>query len=745
MIRNPTFRALVGLTCCLALAACAEEPELTDIGDGPVDTVTTALTGQVRTVSGLPVADATVTVGDRTTITDDRGVFELTDLDVNAREIIATAEGYGTGQMPLALEDRRTQQVTIHVLETKTLSIPDGALGGRVMGEDGVNLGFPEGSFVAADGTTVTGSVDVQYTLMNTPGSIVAAPGGMMARIEAGEEAMLESFGMIEVLLSSDGEPVEFEGEAEVDIPLADAEQFEDGEVIGLWSFDEATGAWALEGEGTVDDGLFRAKVSHFSFWNADQVSQTTCVKGKLMDPYGEPLGRVQVTHAGVNYNGSSSTMSSSDGQFCTLARRASTASMATSGRLADGTPFSWVQQTQTSSTPGNCGNISVCTDLGEILVAAADGDLDDDGYSAWEGDCDDNDPTRSPAAPEVCDGIDQNCNGRVDDVFQDADRDGFDICVDCDDTQADVYAGAPDVCDGIDDNNCDGVVDLRESDQDLDGLSRCDGDCQDNDPTTQAACTFFDVEVAQTFACGRMSDGITWCWGDAGPQTTAIAEPFSTIDVGATFACGLDEVGNAQCWGDNTHGQLNVPEVLFSDIVVGGDFACGVQTDGVLLCWGNPADGRTDPVLGVYRDLSAADASACAILGNGALRCWGQGTVSGTLYPSYTFNQVAAGSDHSCAVTDGGQAICWGNNQHGQTTPPVAEFAEVGVGSTHTCGLTTEGKVECWGDNGNGQAEAPRGSFSAISVAGDAACGIRPGGLVECWGSAAHGLLDSP
>lgn len=745
MFLSPSVRALVGLTCCLGLAACVEDPGLTDVGDGPVDTITTAVTGQVRTVAGLPVADATIQVGERTTISDDNGVFTLTDLDGSSREIIATAAGYGTGQMPLALEDGRTQQLTIHMLETKTMSIPDGALGGRIAGADGVRLGFPEGSFVAADGTTVTGAVEVQYTLMNTPGSIVAAPGGMTARIEGGEEAMLESFGMIEVLLSSDGERIEFEGEAEVDIPLADVEQFEDGEVIGLWSFDEDTGAWVLEGEGTVDDGLFRAKVSHFSFWNADQVSQTTCVRGKLMDPYGEPLDRVQVTHAGVNYNGSSSTTASSTGEFCTLTRRASTASISSSGRLSDGTPFSWVQQTPTSNTPASCNQVQACTNLGEIQVATADGDADDDGFSSWAGDCDDNDPTRSPGAVEICDGIDQNCNGRVDDVFQDADFDGFNICVDCDDSDANVYAGAPDVCDGVDDNNCDGVIDTRESDADGDGLSRCDGDCQDNDATTQTACTFFDIDVAADYACARMSDGLTWCWGDEGAPLTAIAEPFSQIGVGSSFACGLNELGRAQCWGDNTYGQLDAPDLVLSDILVGGDFACGVQTSGELACWGNDANGRTNPVLGVYRHLSAGDSSACAVLGNGALRCWGEGTVAGTLYPNYSFNTVAAGSNHSCAVTVDGQAVCWGTNQHGQTTPPVAEYAQVGVGSSHSCGLTTDGKVECWGDNAHGQAVAPRGTFSQIAVAGEAACGIRPGGLVECWGNDAHGHLASP
>ncbi len=51
-------------------------------------------------------------------------------------------------------------------------------------------------------------------------------------------------------------------------------------------------------------------------------------------------------------------------------------------------------------------------------------------GFSAVDGDCDDQDPTTYPGALEPCDGIDHNCNGSVGDeslvVYRDWDGDGF-------------------------------------------------------------------------------------------------------------------------------------------------------------------------------------------------------------------------------------------------------------------------------------------------------------------------------
>jgi MYXO-CTERM domain-containing protein len=131
-------------------------------------------------------------------------------------------------------------------------------------------------------------------------------------------------------------------------------------------------------------------------------------------------------------------------------------------------------------------------------------------GYVGNDGDCDDNNPMTGPYTIETCDGIDNNCDGQVDEGFTptdwylDRDLDGFGddatvvaLCTqppgtiatggDCDDGNDQVNPNATEVCDGVD-NNCDAQTD--EGFSPTDWFPDADGDGFGDDVSVLTLCT---------------------------------------------------------------------------------------------------------------------------------------------------------------------------------------------------------------------------------------------------------------
>ncbi|MBN2799494.1 MAG: putative metal-binding motif-containing protein, partial [Deltaproteobacteria bacterium] len=128
-------------------------------------------------------------------------------------------------------------------------------------------------------------------------------------------------------------------------------------------------------------------------------------------------------------------------------------------------------------------------------------------GYVAEAGDCEDHDPAFHPGATEddCADPSDYNCDGSVGD--DDGDGDGYSACHDCNDAAGRVNPGAQEVCNGIDDD-CDGDVDggaidatAWYTDADHDGRG---------DPTTEVlACVAPDGAVASSDDCDDGDAGV--------------------------------------------------------------------------------------------------------------------------------------------------------------------------------------------------------------------------------------------
>ncbi|MCB9744701.1 MAG: hypothetical protein H6740_19055 [Alphaproteobacteria bacterium] len=214
--------------------------------------------------------------------------------------------------------------------------------------------------------------------------------------------------------------------------------------------------------------------------------------------------------------------------------------------------------------------------------------DEDGDGYTIEDGDCDDNDPSLNPGAEEVCDSVDNNCDGSVDEgvtttFYADADADGYgddyaateactqpdgyaDVGGDCDDSDPAYNPGATeDDCTDPNDYNCDGSVGYADNDGDgfpacqecddadaavnPDATEVCDGLDNDCDGAIDDADDSLDASTATTWYSDSDGDG----YGDDSLSELACEQPEASSatggdcdDANAAVNPGAQEVCNS-------------------------------------------------------------------------------------------------------------------------------------------------------------------------------------------------------
>jgi hypothetical protein len=192
--------------------------------------------------------------------------------------------------------------------------------------------------------------------------------------------------------------------------------------------------------------------------------------------------------------------------------------------------------------------------------------DADMDGWarpacaaSPDEADCDDDSTAIHPGATEICDDVDQDCDGSWAEAGADDDADDWldDACggEDCNDDDPDVHPGAPEVChDGVD-QDCDGTID--ETSSDLGGVRVT------NDPSFTFAPKVAWTGSSFGVVCqdSRSGSGEAW-FSHVAPDGSSLGSDVQVSDpAGATWLPDIAWTGStfAVAWGDTRDGGIEI------------------------------------------------------------------------------------------------------------------------------------------------------------------------------------------
>jgi hypothetical protein len=354
--------------------------------------------------------------------------------------------------------------------------------------------------------------------------------------------------------------------------------------------------------------------------------------------------------------------------------------------------------------------------------------DADGDGHSTLNScggtkdDCDDNNPNRYPGNPEVCDGLDNNCDGQVDEglplltFYRDADADGYgnllnstQACTapagyvanryDCDDNNPNRYPGNPEVCDGID-NNCNGQVDDGVL---LTFFRDADGDGYGDFQNTTLACTAPAGYVTNVTDCDDTRSNVH-------PGASEVCDFVDNdcneqVDDGVLLTFYRD--ADADGYGDfqNTAQACTAPAGYVTNGTDCDDTRSNIHPGASEVCdfVDNDCDGRVDegfPLLIFYRD---ADADGYGDLHNPTAAC--------RTPPGYV--KIYSDCDDSnpnrypgnTELCDGVDNDCDGATDEGVSGGPLTQACYTGPDGTLGVGVCKSGTQTCAG-----------GSWSACS-----------------------------
>jgi hypothetical protein len=277
----------------------------------PVVVVTSTLTGQVIGPNRQGIAGVTIQVGNLSTVTDDRGYYQLSNVRVNARGTYVTAEkaGYFPGSDRFYPINGSAYFSTIQLLPKTAVGLFDANTGGTITMQ-GAAVEFPANAIADGQGNPYTGQVTVMARWLDptAPDLDEFMPGNLFGVNTDGRPVVMASFGMMAVeLYGASGQLLNMAQGQQATLRMQVPNELRSAAPaqIPLWFFDETAGLWIEEGKATLQGDSYVGKVSHFTFWNLDVPSNTPLVfiSGCVTLADGTPAGNVFMTVANADDN----------------------------------------------------------------------------------------------------------------------------------------------------------------------------------------------------------------------------------------------------------------------------------------------------------------------------------------------------------------------------------------------------------------------------------------------------------
>ena len=327
------WRRALACALTLGIAACSG-----DDGAPPPAAATGAISGTVvASNTGAALDGVVVTSAGRSASTAADGSYTLTEVPAGDGQVVAFVRaGHAKTVLVVPVAAGATAAANARLTPVGATQSFDAAAATTIsVPGTPAQVTLPAAGLVNASGTAATGTVTAEITPINPATNPANMPGNYMAQALGNNTPQpIESFGALNVTLKDGaGNALNLAAgqTATIRIPLATRSPSVPA-TIPLFYFNETTGLWVEEGTaalaGTAPNQYYEGTVSHFTYWNADQVTDTIRVIGCVQDSNGVSVAGAEVSSYGSNYSGSNSVFSNAKCDFAVAIRKGGVANI---------------------------------------------------------------------------------------------------------------------------------------------------------------------------------------------------------------------------------------------------------------------------------------------------------------------------------------------------------------------------------------------------------------------------------